>query len=94
MTPWAIFLGLLTFIEIFVLSMVIGIAYGLIASLLFRGKIFKSEHAPVEGSLVVLLALSSFFTAEGLEKSGIVAILFCGMVSAGKSLQWQGLLPP
>lgn len=77
----AVLVGLLTFIEIFVLSMLIGIIFGLITSLLFRGKVIDGENAPVEASIVVLLGLSSFFCSEALGQSGIVAILFCGMVT-------------
>ncbi|GMH41368.1 hypothetical protein BSKO_09278 [Bryopsis sp. KO-2023] len=73
---------MLTFVEIFVCSMLIGIAYGFIASLAFRTDVFRNKPSPVEASLVVLLALCSFSTSESLGQSRIVAILFCGMMMA------------
>eukprot|EP00803_Ostreobium_quekettii_P001445 evm.model.scf_1418.5 EVM.evm.TU.scf_1418.5 scf_1418:40735-41127(+) len=47
----------------------------------FRTKKLRNQHHPLEASLVVLFALSSFFIGEALSFSGIVAILFCGIVS-------------
>ncbi|GMH34525.1 hypothetical protein BSKO_02359 [Bryopsis sp. KO-2023] len=58
--------GMLTFVEIFVCSMLICIAYGFIASLAFKTDVVRNKHSPVEASLVVLLARYSFFTAESL----------------------------
>lgn len=69
-----------TFLAIFVGSMIIGVGFALLASLAIKSRYFRSDDTPLESSLVVLLAYGSYMLADGLKLSGIVAILFCGMV--------------
>lgn len=71
-----------TFLAIFLGSCIVGIAFALLASWLVKSKYFRSDHLPLESCLVVLFAYSSYMLADGLGLSGIVAILFCGMVMA------------
>lgn len=49
---------------------------------LVRTQYFRSPHAPLESSLVVLLAYGSYVLAEGLRLSGIVSVLSCGVFMA------------
>lgn len=56
-----------SFFYIFAGSLVIGVAFALVAALLFRSGYLKSEHSPVEASLVIILAYCSFYLADGLE---------------------------
>eukprot|EP01023_Acetabularia_acetabulum_P066935 TRINITY_DN9122_c0_g1_i3.p1 TRINITY_DN9122_c0_g1~~TRINITY_DN9122_c0_g1_i3.p1 ORF type:complete len:593 (+),score=93.24 TRINITY_DN9122_c0_g1_i3:148-1926(+) len=77
-----LFLGIGYFMLVFVGSMVIGVLWGLLFTLIFRSKWFVSEHAPLEACLVLIGALLSYYLAEGLTLSGIVAILFNGIIMA------------
>ena len=64
------------FIYIFAGSLVIGVAFALVAALLFRSGYLKAEHSPVEAALVIILAYCSFYLADGLECApGAAAVL-------------------
>jgi sodium/hydrogen exchanger 3 len=83
---WAGFGGaVLEFIVIFAGSLLIGVLIGLLSSLLFK---YADMHKyPVlEASLLMTYAYSSYLLAQGLGLSGIVAILFTGMVMAHYTL--------
>lgn len=69
------------FINMFLTSCCVGIVYGIITAL--TTKFTKLTESPLlETSLVVLMSYSSFLTAEVIDASGIVAILFCGITQA------------
>mmetsp|Transcript_12151 Transcript_12151/g.41265 ORF Transcript_12151/g.41265 Transcript_12151/m.41265 type:complete len:700 (+) Transcript_12151:36-2135(+) len=72
------------FCKIFIGSLLIGVAYGLISSLVYKyaGLNHHGEAVFVESVMVVSFAWGAYYTAEALELSGIVAILFCGIVMA------------
>lgn len=53
---------------------------GLVASLALKTRLLKSKHTPLESCLCILIAFASYMLADGLALSGIVSILFCGMV--------------
>lgn len=78
-----------TFVAIFAGSMVIGVGFALLASLAVKSKYFKTDEAPLESILVVLFAYGSYMLADGLKLSGIVAILFCGMVCGTGGTEWH-----
>jgi NhaP-type Na+/H+ or K+/H+ antiporter len=69
----------LTAIGVFVASVLVGITVGLILA-----KITKHCHVhsdvPAELGLTIIFATSSYAIAETLHLSGIVSILFCGMI--------------
>ncbi len=69
-----------------------GVVFALLASLAVKSKYFRSQDMPLESILVVLLAYSSYMLADGLKLSGIVAILFCGMVCGGRVWRVYGLV--
>eukprot|EP01023_Acetabularia_acetabulum_P056108 TRINITY_DN650_c0_g1_i1.p1 TRINITY_DN650_c0_g1~~TRINITY_DN650_c0_g1_i1.p1 ORF type:complete len:584 (-),score=92.71 TRINITY_DN650_c0_g1_i1:328-2079(-) len=76
-----------TFLVTFLGSMMIGVVTAIVFALLLRNKFFRSEHHPLESCLVALGAYMSYYIAEGchfgsLKLSGIVSILFCGIVMA------------
>lgn len=60
-----------------------GTMVGFVSSLLFKTKLLRSDdrHSPLEANIVILFAFASYFIADGVGESGIVAVLFCGMVS-------------
>lgn len=57
-----------------------GAAIGFTVSYIIKLRAFRSAHAPVETCVAVLLAYSAYLVADALSLSGIVAVLFCGMV--------------
>jgi solute carrier family 9 (sodium/hydrogen exchanger), member 8 len=73
------------FTVIFAGSLLIGVLIGLLASLLFKYA-DMSKYPVLEASLLVTYAYSSYLLAQGLGLSGIVAILFTGMVMAHYTL--------
>jgi sodium/hydrogen exchanger 8 len=72
-----------SFLELFIGSLSTGVAVALICALLFKyaGLAVPNLHN-LECCLIVLFPYFSYMLAEGLGLSGIVAILFCGIVSA------------
>ena len=77
----SILLAIGEFVLIFLGSTLIGVIIGLWSALLFKWTRMYS-HVLLEGSLMVLFAYSSYLLADGLDFSGIVSILFCGIVMA------------
>jgi len=72
------------FLKIFVGSTLIGVLFGMLSSYVTKHA-HMSDHADAlfkEAVLVAVFAWSSYFVAEAFELSGIVAILFCGIVMA------------
>jgi sodium/hydrogen exchanger-like protein 6/7 len=57
-----------------------GIGVAIISSFAFKTGYFQADNM-LEPMLVILFAFTSYMVAEALELSGIVSILFCGIVS-------------
>eukprot|EP00249_Psilotum_nudum_P022473 c28530_g1_i2 orf=145-2076(+) len=73
--------GVWSFLEIFVGSMSIGVAVALGCALLFKyAGLGVNNLQNLECCLVVLFPYIAYMLAEALGLSGIVAILFCGVV--------------
>lgn len=70
------------FTYIFAGSLFIGCFFGLIAAVIFKTRYFRNEHSPLEAALVIIVAYCSFYMTDGLGLSGIVSIMFCGIVMA------------
>ena len=73
------------FLVIFVGSFLIGGAVGLLSALLFKNGSFRrltetDRDSVLEAALVVCVPYIAYMLAEGLQLSGIVSILFCGIV--------------
>jgi len=74
----------LLFIKIFIGSVLIGLGAGLLSSVVFKALKLNDghEHFTMETSLSFVFPWVSYFIAEALALSGLVAILTCGMVMA------------
>ena len=73
------------FISIFVGSMLIGIVAGVFSSLTYKVLKLKHQHEPkqvIETALAFAFPWAAYYTSEALELSGIVTIMFCGIVMA------------
>eukprot|EP00192_Tetraselmis_astigmatica_P007917 CAMPEP_0117670146 /NCGR_PEP_ID=MMETSP0804-20121206/12572_1 /TAXON_ID=1074897 /ORGANISM="Tetraselmis astigmatica, Strain CCMP880" /LENGTH=630 /DNA_ID=CAMNT_0005478375 /DNA_START=78 /DNA_END=1967 /DNA_ORIENTATION=+ len=80
--PSSIGMGILSFLIIFLGSMFCGIFTAIVSSVLFKTGYFANAHGPLEAMIVILFAFLSYMIAEAFELSGIVSVLFCGMVMA------------
>ncbi|KAJ1635052.1 Cation/H+ exchanger, partial [Pavlovales sp. CCMP2436] len=73
-----------TFVVVFGGSLLIGVCYGAGSALLLKHVALRAHEDAlyIEAAIVILCAWGANFTAEALNLSGIVAILFCGIVMA------------
>lgn len=76
--------ALLLFVTIFIGSMVIGVLAGIISSLVFKALNLKQQHDTMflETALSFVFPWAAYFIAEAQSLSGIVSILFCGIMMA------------
>jgi len=74
--------GIVSFLVIFVGSMLVGTVLGVLSSIMFKTGHFRSDHGMIEPMVVVLFAFTSYMIAEAFKLSGIVSVLFCGMLMA------------
>ncbi|KAJ3019346.1 monovalent cation:H+ antiporter, CPA1 (nhx1) [Thoreauomyces humboldtii] len=73
-----IFGGISSFIAIFTGSVMVGVIIALICALMLKHSRLH-EFASLESSIIVLLAYSSYLLSNGVQLSGIVSLLFCGI---------------
>ncbi|KAG2005652.1 monovalent inorganic cation transporter [Coprinopsis cinerea AmutBmut pab1-1] len=74
----SLFHGVGIFLISFTISMLLGVAFGLVMSLLLKHS--HLNHFPhIESCLVALSAYICYFLSTGLTLSGIVSLLFCGI---------------
>ena len=78
----SLFHAFFNFWHIFLLSVLIGFAVGVLNALLTKFTKLKEVSYVLESSLFVLMSYFAFLISELLELSGIVAILFCGIAQA------------
>eukprot|EP01134_Creolimax_fragrantissima_P000482 CFRG0482T1 len=74
----SLFVSMTDFVTNFCGSMVVGIFFALMTSLITRYTDIK-KHPVLETSLLLLMSYTTFLIGESMSLSGIVAILFCGM---------------
>lgn len=70
--------GIGIFLAVFFGSLVIGVVIG-IATALGLKYTYVRKFPKIESCIIVLIAYSSYFFANGLHMSGIVSLLFCGI---------------
>ena len=75
--------AIILFVTIFVGSLAIGLAYGLSSALTFKALNLRSHNLYfVEAAISFCFPWAAYYTSEALELSGIVTILFVGMIMA------------
>ncbi|KAK1228363.1 monovalent cation:H+ antiporter, CPA1 (nhx1) [Marasmius sp. AFHP31] len=74
----SIFHGIGIFLLSFSVSMALGVAIGLLTSLMLKHSSLNL-YPQIESCLIALLAYTSYFLSNGLTMSGIVSLLFCGI---------------
>ena len=80
-SPTTCVLVLAQFVFVFLGSLVVGVLFGVLSSLLFKFADFH-RYPAIEASVLLFYAYSGYVLAEGLGLSGIVGILFTGIVNA------------
>ncbi|XP_054743248.1 sodium/hydrogen exchanger 8 [Anastrepha obliqua] len=74
-----IFSALRTFCEMFFASAGIGVIFALISALLLK-YVDLRKHPSLEFAMMLMFTYAPYVLAEGIHLSGIMAILFCGIV--------------
>lgn len=74
----SLFHGTGIFLFSFLVSMALGVAFGLACSLGLKHS-HLATYPQIESCLVALVAYTSYFFSNGLSMSGIVSLLFCGI---------------
>mmetsp|Transcript_66939 Transcript_66939/g.132669 ORF Transcript_66939/g.132669 Transcript_66939/m.132669 type:complete len:441 (-) Transcript_66939:458-1780(-) len=77
--------AVLSFCTIFGGSLIIGAVYGIASALVFKRMDMRHHKDLIfmQAALSFAFPWAAYFTSEALELSGIVTILFCGMIMAG-----------
>lgn len=78
-TGEAMMSALKTFCEMFFASAGIGVIFALISALLLK-HIDLRKHPSLEFAIMLMFTYAPYVLAEGIHLSGIMAILFCGIV--------------
>jgi sodium/hydrogen exchanger-like protein 6/7/sodium/hydrogen exchanger 8 len=74
---------ILRFLEVVVCSILIGVAGGLILTIMFKNwRFLVKEKGISEMALTVLTAFLTYVLSEWAELSGVISMLFCGTVLA------------
>ena len=81
----------LNFIELTFFSVLIGVVFGVIPSLLTKHWRFLSHSAIIETSLLLCFAMCSYYVSELFDMSGIVTLLCCALVMSHYT--WYNLSP-
>ncbi|KAF8574538.1 sodium/hydrogen exchanger [Ramaria rubella] len=74
----SLFRGVGIFLFSFSMSMALGVFFGLLVSLTLKHS-HLSFYPSLESCLVALMAYTSYFFSNGMQMSGIVSLLFCGI---------------
>ncbi|XP_057291226.1 sodium/hydrogen exchanger 8-like [Hydractinia symbiolongicarpus] len=74
-----VFESVIAFIKIFFGSAGVGVAFALISALILK-HVDLRQHPSLELGMMVVFSYAPYELAEGLQLSGIMAILFCGIV--------------
>lgn len=80
-TAETFFLAIGQFTIIFVGSLLYGVVLALLSGLVLKHTTLD-QYAYLETAIIMLFGYASYLLAEGSSLSGIVAILFCGIVQA------------
>ena len=79
------------FIILGLVSILIGLAGGVISSLMFKWCRFLCHSAITETLLLLIVAMLCYFISETMEKSSIISLLTCGICMAHYT--WYNLSP-
>jgi sodium/hydrogen exchanger-like protein 6/7 len=72
------FHGVAIFLLQFSISMALGVAFGLVTSLVLKHS-HLNLYPGIESCIVTLVAFTSYFLSTGMHMSGVVSLLFCGI---------------
>jgi len=72
-------------------SLGVGLAAGIISSLLFKSFRFLCHSAITETLIIFIIAMTCYFIAEACKLSGIISLLTCGVTMAHYT--WYNLSP-
>lgn len=79
------------FLKLGLISICLGLVFGVCSSLLFKTCRFLCYSAVTETLLIIIIAMISYFVAEALQQSSIITLLTCGITMAHYT--WYNLSP-
>ena len=91
LTAGAVFAIIWDFFKLSVVSIAIGIAFGVLSAVFTKYLRHISHSAVSESSLLILIAMISYFISETIHMSGIVTLLTCSIVMTHYT--WYNLSP-
>jgi len=86
-----LFLVLVNFFRLSVLSLLLGIILGLITAFILKTSFWQKHSTDREVSLLAALGFMSYLAAESLGLSGVFAVFFCGLTQSHYA--WHSLSP-
>ena len=82
---------MLNFIQLLILSMLLGFFLGLLSAFILKLSFSKSHSTDREVSILFLVGLSSYLLAERFGLSGVFSVFFCGITQSHYA--WYNLSP-
>lgn len=70
------------FLELAIVSIIIGFVAAILCSLLFKHVRLLTHSAIVETILMYIFAMVAYYTSESLQMSSIISLLVCGILMA------------
>eukprot|EP00890_Picochlorum_soloecismus_P003899 jgi/Picsp_1/450/NSC_00448-R1_sodium hydrogen len=86
-----LFLVLINFFRLSVLSLLLGVMLGLITAFILKTSFWQKHSTDREVSLLAALGFMSYLAAESLGLSGVFAVFFCGLTQSHYA--WHSLSP-
>ena len=86
-----LFLVLVNFFRLALLSLLLGIMLGLITAFILKTSFWQKHSTDREVSLLAALGFMSYLAAESLGLSGVFAVFFCGLTQSHYA--WHSLSP-
>jgi NhaP-type Na+/H+ or K+/H+ antiporter len=71
-----------TFSYVWIVSLVIGIVFGVIGSILLKSIVHIHQSAVIESFTLFLVALIAYYLGDLVEASGVVALIICAVIFA------------
>lgn len=82
---------MLNFIQLLILSLLLGFAMGLLSAFILKLSFSKAHSTDREVSILFLVGLSSYLLAERFGLSGVFSVFFCGITQSHYA--WYNLSP-
>lgn len=86
-----LFIVFVSFINLSIISLILGVGIGLIAAIILKSSFYKRHSTDREMSLLAILGFLSYLAAEEIGASGVFSSFFCGLTMSHYA--WHSLSP-